>query len=64
MYNLVDEADGDSDYGSDCDSSNDDAEDVFERIAKYWLHCIHWQSIIFIVKMCIESQYILLSEVF
>ena len=34
MYNLVDEADGDSDYGSD-DSSNDDAEDVFERIAKY-----------------------------
>ena len=63
MYNLVDEADGDSDYGSDYDSSNDDAEDVFERIAKYWLHCIHWQSIIF-MHMCIESQYILLSDVF
>ena len=33
-FHLVDEAD-DSDYGSDCDSSNEDADDIFEKIANY-----------------------------
>ena len=32
VYYLVEEADGDSDYGSDYHSSNDD-EEVFNRIA-------------------------------
>ena len=31
VYHLVEEADGNSDY----DSSNDDEEEVFNRIAKY-----------------------------
>ena len=37
VYHLVEHPDGDSDYGSDCDSSNDDADEVFDRLAKYWL---------------------------
>lgn len=35
VYHLVEHPDGDSDYGSDCDSSNDDADEVFDRLAKY-----------------------------
>ena len=35
VYHLVEEADGDSDYGSDYDTSNGD--EVFNGIAKYWL---------------------------
>ena len=35
VYHLVVHPDGVSDYGSDCDSSNDDADEVFDRLAKY-----------------------------
>ena len=35
VYHLVQHPDGDSDYTSDCDSSNDDADEVFHRLAKY-----------------------------
>ena len=37
VYHLVEQPDGDSDYGSDCDSSNDDTDEVFDRLAKYGL---------------------------
>ena len=37
VYNIVEQPDDDSDYGSDYDSLNDDPDDVFEKIAKYWL---------------------------
>ena len=35
VYNLVDEPEDDSDYGSGYDSSAEDAEDIFEKITKY-----------------------------
>ena len=35
VYHLVEHPDGNSDYGSHCDSSNDDADEVFDRLAKY-----------------------------
>ena len=35
VYNLVEEVDGDSDYGSDMDSCDEKADAIFERIDKY-----------------------------
>ena len=34
-FHLVDEAEDDYDYSSDYDSSNEDADDIFEKIANY-----------------------------
>ena len=35
VCHLIEQPNGDSDYGSDYDSSNDDAEEAFDRLAKY-----------------------------
>ena len=35
VHHLVEHPDGDSDYVSNCDSSNDDADEVFDRLEKY-----------------------------
>ena len=35
VYHLVEHPGGDSDYGSDCDRSNDNADEVLDRLSKY-----------------------------
>ena len=35
-YELVEEADDDSDYKSDFDSEGEETDDVFDKISKYW----------------------------